>query len=88
MSCAWSFVLSLLQGVGFKKCHESSGEERWERCMEGISFSLDLSATFHSSRYLLSFISFFRNAAWVLVGNILGTVDVVHQFQLWLGVCS
>lgn len=88
MSCAWSSVLSLLQGVDFKKCHKSSGEERWERCMEGISLSLDLSATFHSSCYLLSFISFFCNPAWVLVGNILGTVDAAHQFELWLGACS
>lgn len=54
--------------------------------MEGISFSLDLSAGFQSSHYLLSSILFFYNVAWVWTGNILGPVDVAQQFQMWLEV--
>lgn len=57
--------------------------ERWESCMEGIFFYLDLSAGFQNSRYLLSSGLCFYNVPWVWTGNILGPVDASQQFQMW-----
>lgn len=54
--------------------------------MEGILFSLDLSAGFQSSQYLLSSILFFYNIAWAWTGNILDSVDAAQHFQLRLEV--